>query len=70
MTHAWQWYSKKTHTIIRYNDFYWFKKEGDFHKNDIKVYIDKLTKNEWNTFSSLYEQVNEIRKISLDEIGN
>ena len=39
----------------------------DFHKNDIKVYIDKLSKNEWNTFSSLYEQVNEIRKISLDE---
>ena len=46
LTHAWQWYSKKTHTIIRYNDFYWFKKEGDFHKNDIKVYIDKLSKNE------------------------
>jgi len=58
---------KKTHTIIRYNDFYWFKKESDFHKNDIKVYIDKLSKNELNTFSSLYEQVNENRKISLDE---
>ncbi len=29
MTHAWQWYSKKTHKIIIYKDYYWYKKEGN-----------------------------------------
>jgi hypothetical protein len=33
----------------------------------IKDYIDKLSKNEWISFNDLYNHVNGIRKISLDE---
>ncbi len=58
------WYSKKTHKIIKYKDDYWYKKEGQFHKQEIKDYIDKLSKNEWISFNDLYNHVNGIRKIS------
>jgi hypothetical protein len=62
-THAYQWYSEKQHKIIRYLDKYWFKKNSEFHKQDIKDYIDKVSQNEWESFADLFEKINEIREI-------
>jgi hypothetical protein len=66
-THAYQWYSEKQHKIIRDLDKYLFKKNSEFHKQDIKDYIDKVSQNEWESFSDLFEKINEIREILFDD---
>ena len=37
------------------------KKNSEFHKQDIKDYIDKVSQNEWESFSDLFEKINEIK---------
>ncbi len=66
-THAYQWYSEKQHKIIRYLDKYWFKKNSEFHKQDIKDYIGKVSQNEWESFTDLFEKIKEIREILFDD---
>ncbi len=39
-----------------------YKKDGQFHKQEIKDYIDILSKNEWISFNDLFNHVNGIRK--------
>ena len=43
------------------------KKNSEFHKQDIKDYIDKVSQNEWESFSDLFEKINEIREILFDD---
>ena len=47
--------------------FIWFKKNSEFHKQDIKDYIDKVSQNEWESFSDLFKKINEIREILFDD---
>jgi hypothetical protein len=44
------------------------KINSEFCKQDIKDYIDKVSQNEWQSFSDLFEKINEIREILFDDI--